>query len=73
MEDEDLSFTGVAGFMVHGINGMMIIPLLGIALLVVSFFAKFDGAVKWAGDRPRVDRRPGLRSASSATRRRTSA
>ncbi len=49
MEDEDLSFTGVVGFMVHGINGMMIIPLLGIALLVVSFFAKFDGAVKWAG------------------------
>ena len=48
-ESEDLSFTGVAGFMVHGINGMMIIPLLGIALLVVSFFAKFDGAVKWAG------------------------
>ena len=33
--------------MVHGIDGMMIIPLLGIALLVVSFFAKFDGAVKW--------------------------
>jgi hypothetical protein len=49
IEDEDLSFTGVAGFMVHGINGMMIIPLLGIALLVISFFAKFDGAVKWAG------------------------
>jgi hypothetical protein len=49
MEDEDLSFTGATGFMVHGINGMMIIPLLGIALLVVSFFAKFDGAVKWAG------------------------
>jgi hypothetical protein len=49
MEDEDLSFTGVTGFMVHGINGMMIIPLLGIALLVVSFFVKAPGAVKWAG------------------------
>ena len=48
-EDEDLKFTGVTGFMIHGINGMMIIPLLGIALLVISFFAKFDGAVKWAG------------------------
>jgi hypothetical protein len=49
MESDDLSFTGVAGFMVHGINGMMIIPVLGIALLVVSFFAKVPGGVKWAG------------------------
>jgi hypothetical protein len=49
LEDEDLKFTGATGFMIHGLNGMMIIPLLGIALLVVSFFAKFDGAVKWAG------------------------
>lgn len=48
-EDEDLSFTGAAGFMVHGINGMMIIPLLGLALLVVSLFAKVPGGVKWAG------------------------
>jgi hypothetical protein len=48
IEDEDLSFTGVTGFIVHGINGMMIIPLLGIVLLVISFFVKFDGAVKWA-------------------------
>ena len=47
-ESEDLSFTGVVGFMVHGINGMMIIPLLGLALLVVSFFAKVPGGVKWA-------------------------
>ena len=47
-ESEDLSFTGVAGFMVHGINGMMIIPLLGLALLVVSFFARLPGGVKVA-------------------------
>ena len=47
-EDENLSFTGLAGFMVHGINGMMIIPLLGLALLVVSFFAKVPGGVKRA-------------------------
>ena len=49
VESEDLDFTGVAGFIIHGINGMMIIPLLGIALLVVSFFVKVPGAVKWAG------------------------
>lgn len=45
-EDENLSFTGVAGFMVHGINGMMIIPILALALLVVSFFAKVAGGVR---------------------------
>jgi hypothetical protein len=48
-ESEDLDFTGVLGFAIHGINGMMIIPLLGLALLVVSFFAKVPGGVKWAG------------------------
>ena len=45
-EDENLSFTGVAGFMVHGINGMMIIPILALALLVLSFFAKVPGGVR---------------------------
>ena len=47
-ESEDLSFTGVGGFIIHGINGMMIIPVLGLALLVVSFFAKVPGGVKIA-------------------------
>jgi hypothetical protein len=28
---------------------MGVLPLLGIALLVVSFFVKAPGAVKWAG------------------------
>jgi hypothetical protein len=48
MEDENLSFTGVAGFMVHGINGQMIIPLVALILLVISFFAKVPGGSKWA-------------------------
>jgi uncharacterized membrane protein len=47
-ESEDLDFTGAVGFMIHGINGMMIIPLLGLALLVVSFFARLPGGVKVA-------------------------
>ena len=42
-------FTEERGFMIHGINGQMIIPLLAIILLVVSFFAKVPGGVKWAG------------------------
>jgi hypothetical protein len=49
MESETTEFTGVAGFMVHGINGQMIVPLLALLLLVVSFFAKIPGGVLWAG------------------------
>lgn len=48
-EDENLSFTGVAGFMVHGINGMMVIPLLALVLLIMSFFTKLPGAIRNAG------------------------
>jgi hypothetical protein len=47
-EDDSVTFTGVGGFIVHGINGMMLIPLLGLVLLIVSFFAKVPGGVKWA-------------------------
>jgi hypothetical protein len=47
-EDDSVTFTGVGGFIVHGINGMMIIPLLGLVLLIVAFFAKVPGGVKWA-------------------------
>jgi hypothetical protein len=49
IESDDTTFTGLAGFIVHGINGTMIIPLLGLILLVVSFFAKVPGGVMWAG------------------------
>jgi hypothetical protein len=45
MESEP-TFTGALGFMIHGMNGMMLIPLLALALLVVSFFAKTPGAVR---------------------------
>jgi hypothetical protein len=48
LEGEDLSFTGFAGFPIHFINGTMVIPLIGLALLIVSFFAKVPGGVKWA-------------------------
>ncbi|MEU8221576.1 hypothetical protein [Kribbella sp. NPDC048915] len=36
------------GHMTHTIFGMGIIPLLAILLLIISFFAKVDGGVKWA-------------------------
>ena len=44
-EDENLSFDGIVGFMIHGLNGMMLIPLVALILLIVSFFAKVPGGV----------------------------
>ena len=32
----------------HSVVGMMVIPLLAIVLLIVSFFARVPGGVKWA-------------------------
>jgi len=49
VESESVEFDGVVGFMIHGMNGMMVIPLLGLILLVVSFFAKIPGGVRLAG------------------------
>jgi hypothetical protein len=49
MESETTEFTGIAGFMVHGINGQMIIPLIALLLLICSFFARIPGGVLWAG------------------------
>jgi len=49
MESDEITFDEVAGFIVHGINGMMVMPLLALILLIVSFFAKVPGGSKWAG------------------------
>lgn len=48
LEDESLSFPGVVGFMIHGMNGAMLIPAISLVLLIVSFFAKIPAGVKWA-------------------------
>ena len=47
----DENYEGNAGHMLHGINGMYVMPLLGLILLIVSFFAakQVPGARKWAG------------------------
>lgn len=47
-EDCGWNFTEERGFMIHGINGFMIVPLLSLVLLIISFFAKVPGGVKWA-------------------------
>ena len=44
-ESDDTSFDGIVGFMIHGMNGMMLIPLVALILLIVSFFAKVPGGV----------------------------
>jgi len=48
MESDSVDFPGVAGFMIHGLNGQMIVPLIAVLLLVVSFFAKVPDGVRWA-------------------------
>ena len=47
----DENYDGNAGHVLHGINGMYVMPLLGLILLIVSFFAakQVPGARKWAG------------------------
>jgi len=49
MEGNTFSFAEERGFMIHGINGQMLIPLVGLVLLIISFFAKVPEGPKWAG------------------------
>ena len=48
-ESGEMLFPEMVGFIVHGLNGMYLIPVLAVILLILSFFAKIPGAVKWAG------------------------
>jgi hypothetical protein len=48
MESEGTPFPEVAGILVHGINGLFVVPALALLLLIVSFFIKVRGAIKWA-------------------------
>jgi hypothetical protein len=49
MESEEMPFTEIIGIIVHGINGMLVIPVIALLLLICSFFARVPGGVKWAG------------------------
>ncbi len=44
-EDSD----GNVGHAIHGMVGMMLLPLIGLILFVLSFLAKTPGLVKFAG------------------------
>jgi hypothetical protein len=48
IESQGTPFPEVAGILVHGINGMFVVPGLALLLLIVSFFTKVRGAIKWA-------------------------
>lgn len=41
-------FTADGAFEFHGTVGVMVIPILGLLLLISSFFVKVQGAIKWA-------------------------
>jgi hypothetical protein len=41
----DWEWTGAWGAILHGVVGMMVIPLIALLLLIVSFFAKLTGGV----------------------------
>jgi Family of unknown function (DUF6220) len=44
----DKNSSATTGLSLHGFFGMTIIPLVALLLLIVSFFAKVDGGIKWA-------------------------
>lgn len=48
VESDEIAFTELYGLIVHGINGGIVVPVVALALLVVSFFAKLPGGIKWA-------------------------
>jgi hypothetical protein len=48
IEGGAMAFPEVLGILVHGINGMFVVPGLALLLLIVSFFTKVRGAIKWA-------------------------
>ncbi|MCU1589809.1 MAG: hypothetical protein JWP11_1065 [Frankiales bacterium] len=47
-DGSSLPFRGGGGFALHGVNGMLIIPILVLLLLIVSLFAKIEGGRKQA-------------------------
>jgi hypothetical protein len=48
IESQGTPFPEVAGIIVHGINGTFVVPAIALLLLIVSFFTKVRGAIKWA-------------------------
>jgi hypothetical protein len=47
-ESGAMPFPEILGIIVHGINGTFVVPGIALLLLIVSFFTKVRGAIKWA-------------------------
>lgn len=48
MESDEFPFPEVVGIIVHGVNGGLVIPVIALLLLIVSFFARIPGGIKFA-------------------------
>jgi hypothetical protein len=48
MESGGKPFPEITGLIVHGINGTFVIPGIALIMLILSFFLRLRGAIKWA-------------------------
>jgi hypothetical protein len=48
LEAEDAAIGGGFGFGLHITIGYLVIPIVALLLLIISFFAKVPGGVRWA-------------------------
>ncbi|WP_173923065.1 hypothetical protein [Agromyces sp. Marseille-P2726] len=48
LESFQAAGVGEIGFLIHGVVGGVLIPLIALALLVVSFFVRVRGTTTWA-------------------------
>jgi hypothetical protein len=48
MESGDTLFPELTGLLLHGINGAFVVPGIALILLILSFFLKLRGGIKWA-------------------------
>jgi hypothetical protein len=48
MESGGKPFPEITGLILHGINGAFVIPGIALILLILSFFLRLRGGIKWA-------------------------
>jgi hypothetical protein len=49
MEGEGSPFPEISGLVLHGMNGMIVVPSIALILLICSFFTGIPRAARWAG------------------------
>ena len=48
LESKGTAFPEALGFAIHNINGGFVVPAAALALVIVSFFVRARGAIRWA-------------------------